>query len=602
MVKIAYVRIQRYRSIMDLKFLISSEINLISICGQNNVGKTNVLRALNLFFYPETYEQKNDMPNLKKATLGSSIYPKIELTFYDDDKELYYHLSRNLKPQEGSISSITGYSHRGTVQRNREKKELSSSEIESFLNKISFVYIESINTLVPHLIDSITQDILSLEYDRARFSKNKKTLKDAYDTYVDGLQDILDKFSDGISTTFQEFRPNWNIEFRVPKSSDSFRDLISDDVTLQVKDRGSDGIENKGAGLQRLAHILMEFEAASMVTSKKSVIICIDEPDIYLHEGLQRKLKLFFDKKSKEMQIFCTTHSKVFIDTYKMTNTLLLSCEMFEKYVVRKGKDVDVMETILLERDSDEGYKSICEHLGIEVEEHEVLQKNNILVEGNSDKKYLEELAKYYNVELVNIIPANGADNMQKYLEFYNSFYLESPNKKPKIKLILDNDTKGRDVFNKLSKKKYDNIEATFYLLPNYMNDAEETQSQNNINNEMEDFIYPELVCFLINSILEKKNMKSINVNTICRKSSQKSFRSGGILSICEHEKNTENPDNGVSITFTSSGMATNSIKESLAGLMKIEGNHKLIKVIDECNKTYPFVCSYVKQLFDFSD
>lgn len=52
------------------------------------------------------------------------------------------------------------------------------------------------------------------------------------------------------------------------------------------------GIRNKGSGLQRLAIILLNLEIfRRMDTSKKeSFIICIDELDIYLLEGLQKKV------------------------------------------------------------------------------------------------------------------------------------------------------------------------------------------------------------------------------------------------------------------------------------------------------------------------
>ena len=73
---------------MDLTIKIETECNTISICGQNNVGKTNTIRAINLFFYPDLYEPKLDMPTLKNATWGGSVHPKIELTFVNANQGL----------------------------------------------------------------------------------------------------------------------------------------------------------------------------------------------------------------------------------------------------------------------------------------------------------------------------------------------------------------------------------------------------------------------------------------------------------------------------------------------------------------------------------
>lgn len=50
MISIEKVKIERFRSILKLDLDIDISYKLISICGQNNVGKiTNTLRAINLF-------------------------------------------------------------------------------------------------------------------------------------------------------------------------------------------------------------------------------------------------------------------------------------------------------------------------------------------------------------------------------------------------------------------------------------------------------------------------------------------------------------------------------------------------------------------------
>ena len=48
---------------------------------------------------------------------------------------------------------------------------------------------------------------------------------------------------------FKYFNDGWNVNFNVPKKSDSFRNLISDDVSLSLNDNGSEGVVEKGAGL-----------------------------------------------------------------------------------------------------------------------------------------------------------------------------------------------------------------------------------------------------------------------------------------------------------------------------------------------------------------
>jgi predicted ATP-dependent endonuclease of OLD family len=66
MIKISKITIQRFRSIMSMELKIDNDNNIISICGPNNVGKTNTLRAMNLFFNPDQYN-----PKLIEITLPS---------------------------------------------------------------------------------------------------------------------------------------------------------------------------------------------------------------------------------------------------------------------------------------------------------------------------------------------------------------------------------------------------------------------------------------------------------------------------------------------------------------------------------------------------
>ncbi|AEB99599.1 ATP-dependent nuclease [Selenomonas sputigena] len=604
MIRIIKCSISRYRSILSMTIDISQEFNSVAICGQNNVGKTNTLRAINIFFHPEDYATEIDMPKIKKATGGQSIHPKIELTFWDDQSDKYFVLCRDMKNYSANSpeNSLTGFSFEWHRKMKKNKLELSTEQISELFGQMEFVYIESINTFIPELIGKITDGIIDVEYDKSRFSQSKRALKEAYDTYVDGLSNILGIFANNISDTFRRFRENWKVEFIVPKNSETFRDLISEDVKLSLNDNGSIGVLDKGAGLQRLATILLKFEMLSRIDRKKNVFVCIDEPDVYLHEGLQRKLKSLFDEKSKYMQLFFTTHSKIFINEYNMQNVFLLDAKYYEQYSNRKKKNVNVIETLLVDINGKNGYDKICSHLGIEPVNYELLQCNNLLVEGNCDKKYLTGLIKFFGNPCPNIESLDGADNALKYLEFYNSYYHNNTSKyKPKIKIIFDNDTKGREIYNKIRANNYQYIEVSAILIQNHMNNGNTNLEHNNTNNEIEDFIYPEVMVFLINLLLERKNMKQLNEKKICKKIHTKSFSAGGILELCEYEKNSLNPVTGVEISFTSSGMKTNRVKEGLAGMFNLEANKVLLSLLNECNDKYPYVKEAVNELCDFS-
>lgn len=587
MIKIIHVEINRFRSIMSLELDFENDYNLVTICGKNNVGKTNVLRAINLFFNQDDYEPQTDMPVFKVATGGATTHPKIVIQFFDDVSSTIYSIEKNWKDWNAEKILVVGKKRKCS-----EKKwtELNETECCQFLSKIKFYFLEAANMIIPEMINEISDKMLTSEFNRSRFSKSKKQLKDAYEEYVDGLQLVLDDFADSISETFMSFKENWNVKFIVPKKSNTFRELISEDVELTINDQGSLGIEDKGSGLQRLASILLQMETAMRGKRDEHIIFCVDEPDIFLHEGMQKKLKDFFELKSNDMQIFYTSHSKIFINTFSMKNIVLLDAIVHKKTSVRKKREISVVETRKIDIDNENGYEIICENLGIAKAEYNILSKKNILVEGNCDKKYLEGLMKYFGLEVPNIISANGANNIIKFLEFYESYYKNINQYVPQILVIYDNDSAGRDAYEKNRKKTYPHLEINHYILQNVWGDANTASQKNNTNNEIEDFMYPEVMCYLVNEILKKKGMNIIKTSEMILQLSSQAFKGSGFMSLCDFYKNSANPQTGADISFVSSGQATNQLKESLAGVFELEGNRKLLKIVEEADKKYPNV------------
>lgn len=603
MITITDITINRFRSIISLSLHISRQENLIALCGKNNVGKTNTLRAINLFFNPQSFQRTIDMPKIKNATGGQSIFPKIDITFYDTETDKYTIITRDIREDINGNDSLSGYEYELHGKRKQNKVIKTYSELCDFLSKIEFVYIESINTFMPELISNLTNDMIDIQYNKARFTESRTALKQSYDSYVDGLQEILDSFSSEVSEVFKSFHERWNVEFKIPKNSQSVRDLISDDVILTLNDNGSEGVIDKGAGLQRLATILLNFEMLKRMNKHKQMIVCIDEPDVYLHEGLQRKLKNFFDEKSQTMQLFYTTHSKIFINSYHMVNVFLLDSTCEEQLVVRKQRNINVTKTNLVDITSENGYSQICSHLGIEQAHYELLKQNTLIVEGGCDEKYFTELGKYFGLPVPSIVALHGADNASKYLDFYESYYKNNNvGYVPKIKVIFDNDPKGREVCKRIQAKVYSHIKVKCALLQNFSNDADLSLEKNTTNNEIEDFIYPELICYLINSMLQRKNMNKISEKNVCQQISKKSFSRKGILQVCEHEKNMKNPDSGADFSFVSSDSSSSQFKDGMAGLLSIKGNPTLQKMVAVCDQKYPVVKQLLTELFDFSN
>lgn len=587
--KIKSIQIKRYRSIINLKLNLDSLEHITTICGANNAGKTNVLRAINLFFNPKDYEASKDCPNHKfYGSRGGNVFPEITIDF--EKENAIYRITKKFNLE--GISEIKGIK----IISKSNKQDLDENFIATFENKISFFFLPSINISFPELINNLIEEIYDLEYSKARFSGLKSELKKSFDNYTNGLVEVLNNLATEINPTFKEFNENWEVGFEFVSDVKKFRDLISNDVEFYFNDKSNRNIEAKGSGLQRLGFILMHSRILSKIKNKQPIIL-IDEPDIYLHQGLQKKLKLHLENLCPKSQIILTSHSPVFIDSYNLRNTFLLDLEIGEKvFYQRSKKEFHPLNTCLIDIEKSTGNQKIREYLGIELDEFELLSDYNIMVEGDADKKFIEETSKFFSINTANIIPTHGVTKYEKYLEFYDSFYKEKPNK-PRIRLIFDNDNAGRVEYKKIFKKnaqnKYQNLEVTCEFIPNCFG---EIPTHDDIlkdfvksNYEVEDFIYPEILVELSNNILQKRDFNKVLWRDVNNRLKANSHKNKGILYNFDSIKNDRNPDNGHQIDFNSE-----QVKKGIAVSYELQGNKKLSRKIQEYDIKYPEVKKYL--------
>jgi len=578
--RISRIRVKRYRSINDVTLLLEKDRNLVTICGENNTGKTNLLRAVSLFFNPTEYEASRDAPYHKfYGSRGQTVYPEIEVDFEDQDEANNYRIRRTF--ELSGTSTPLGWA---ITPKGRKKQELETKQIASILDQFAVPLVEVANVSLPEIVQSLVTDAYDIQFANARFRGVKKDLRSALEKYRESLIDLLnDKLASEIEPLLSGYNAGWRVRFDMADVA-HFRDLITDDVRFVVDDRSGAEIAAKGSGLQRLASLALYFYIAR--NSRKQVILLIDEPDSFLHHGLQRKLAQELARLSEDSQVFITTHSPVFIDTAGLRNVFLLDISAEKKPYKRRNQSFDALSTHCVDIAQVDGAKQIRAYLGLSEDDYDVLDNCNLLVEGETDEVYLTELLKYFGLPVPRIVVANGASNYSTYLDFYDSFY-KGTGRKPRIMALLDNDGEGRNTHNSLSGRTYSSIDVTFEYLPHATG---QTPPSTRVNWEVEDFMYPSVMCELASRFLGQAGLNEAPADQVLAKATQPAFLAQGILAVLDHEKNAANPSDGARLSLEGP-----QGKKGMARQFRLVGDKNLSDLVAEQSAQYPEVERFLK-------
>jgi predicted ATP-dependent endonuclease of OLD family len=493
---------------LDVEIRIDAKKPIV-ICGENNIGKTNLLRALNLFFNhitdSEIFNPKKDIPHhIYYGSQGAG-----------SNTELIGKFEVSGKVQALSVT----FSNTGEVSYKLDKVKVDLNKAEEILSRYRYFMIESNNVDVPKIISEILErdGLLPLDKKRAKQSKPLNILKQfiilSQQAISDIEKDINNHFKD--LTDFDGILKDKSIKINFAEF-DKLRDIVKTMTSITLYDGNNHGIASKGSGAQRAVLLsLMQFISKS---TNKNIIWGIDEPEAFLQPSLQRRVSDVLQKivAEKNQTIILTTHSQYFIDIKSLDQTYLFTGKISPRSYIRKPNEIFYeMNTLPVANISAfEKASLIKKHLGIKSNDGWEIMPFNIIVEGEEDKKYLELLFQALELPIPNILWSGGASKIAGYLQFYNT-YAKEINFKPEFLCIFDNDEEGRKQEAKI-KGQYPNISVASIILPRYDGKKfDETKA----DWEIEDFIPASLIFLSINLILKKEGYKVIKNNQINAKS-----------------------------------------------------------------------------------
>jgi predicted ATP-dependent endonuclease of OLD family len=504
--------VKKFRSLLDVKIDIDDTRPVI-ICGENNIGKTNLLRALNVFFnHPnqdDLFSAKVDMPyHIYDGSRGAGAKTELSAEIVSGDE------TQILSVTYGTDDNPTYHLNGNTID---------APQAANILSQFHYIFVESHNVNLPSLISTILEKDGLLKLDTKR-AKQRQPLA-ALEKFIQLSQKAIADIEKGINECFAELT-DFDGVLSGKKIAISFaefeklRDAVKNMTSITLSDGNTHGVASKGSGAQRAVFLaLMKYIARH---SKRNVIWGIDEPEAFLQPRLQKKVAdvLTQTVNAQKQPVILTTHSQHFIDLSNLSSTYLFKGESTQKqYKRRPDRTYYELNTAPFSTSSPyEKAELIKKHLGINNNDGWELMPYNILVEGEEDKKYLETLFDILGLPSHNIIWSGGASKIGGYLQYYNTVAREMAYK-PKIVCLFDNDDEGRDQSRKVKPSSYGFIEAAITALPRYDDAISSTTPGSDW--EIEDFLPPNIVISGVNKILKDDDYKAISKAQSTARSSQ---------------------------------------------------------------------------------
>ena len=383
-----------------------SDIN--AIVGQNNSGKSAVIRALNAFFNPESEEHSYIQG--KHAYTTKSI-PKIAVTFGSlGDKFEPYRDGDVLEVQQTYSSS----NRRISYKYRSEGKFISAPDelVQQIKENIAFIYIppnrnpDQLKWEENALIKNLVEEYLKAETHK-RDTLTPKFRK-AAEYLENGALKRIAKEVEGYYSLRHTF--NFSLSFNQNSNFMSFLNGIE----MHIDELGLDHyLDDCGTGLQSLTIIALHRVLANL--RHQNIILGLEEPETNLHPQAQRELINSISRSSSDddvAQVILTTHSTVLIDNIDHLNIALVR-KVSDSTRGFKSKLLKLPSTFFEDYDLEE-FKYYQFHL---YRNSDFFYANHVIfVESKNDAEVVKALAERAGIDLdlygISLINIDGVRNL----------------------------------------------------------------------------------------------------------------------------------------------------------------------------------------------
>ena len=494
---ISKLRIKNYKSFVDSGEVIIDE-NLFAFIGQNNTGKSAIMDAIQCVF-PSSKKNvtsidfhkntKDDIEiqlwfsEINEEYLEEKIYrtkinrqiSKINDLESELEKDFKEITEKKLKDEKKKIDKMRKENYESCIEKykikngvlyikfiakkgaNISKKYFVDEDIQ--INESDLKVVLPDLKVIPAIRDpknestagsnSYLKELIQMLDDEMQtnieIQGNNITYKELNDVIANETKKRCEKLSGEITKFYngaigtEDYQVIIDSDVNISKGTSYITKIIDKNTNVE-----SD-ILNCGTGYQSMI-ILSILETYVKISKKSSYyILIIEEPEVYLHPKLQRKMIDTLISISKSNQVIFTSHSPITVSKLSKDQIRLIKKIKGDAYVMN-------IEPL-----------TVIEELGIKADDI-LSNKGIIFVEGKDDKQVFNILLEKIESGLsnkINVIDVGNCDN----LKFYSNAEILINNKFEIPTLIIrDTDTMNPDkrkmeLLNSIEKVRNDKLD-----------------------------------------------------------------------------------------------------------------------------------------------
>jgi len=366
--KLEAINIKNFRSIQEITVEECGGFNVI--IGKNNAGKSNILRAIDIFFeslkegeilvvdlnigqsidfhqqlvgtpieitmfFQLSLHERNNLIEENIENIYKDLYPGISLNdpnpklsvavLFEVQTYMIEVSEEEFVPEVlGCVKKVNLYkSGSSTIQEDtifHTIFEVDSKELDRIIYTGN--YIEEQPFAPEHILHLIKQigEINVLYLTERRKPIGKREAEQLYEIKntrqgVDSFNAIKEIVTDLLGIGIEVFKSTQ------PSTEQNIEAEIDIDKFI---------VEVNGAGILEALRLILDYEL------NKPDILLIEEPEIHLHPALETIVMRYLQSIGKNCQIFITTHSTNFLDTAEMRNVQLINGQEAEESIPRE--------------------------------------------------------------------------------------------------------------------------------------------------------------------------------------------------------------------------------------------------------------------------